>query len=639
MAWDTGLGGPFLAIAGYRGSPLWVLAGPGTGKTFALMRRVARILEERNQPRNTLVVTFTRTAAKDLVGQLRGLNLPGADRVKAGTLHSLCFEILNRARVLAITGRTPRTLADFENEFLLVDLYDPRYGGLKDKRRRMRAFEAAWARLQSEQPGWPREQVDRHFHRSLMHWLQFHESMLVGELVPETLRYLRNNPACQERRQFTHLLVDEYQDLNRAEQVLLDVLGSQANVCVVGDDDQSIYSFKYAHPEGIREFPDTHPGTHPEQLVTCRRCPGAVVEMASSLIGANPRINRVLRPRAGARRGEVWAVQWDSLDAEAEGLAEAIGHAIEEREIPPQEIMVLTARRRIGYRIRDQLRSRNLPVRSFFNEEALDNEASQERLVLLNLLVEPQDRVALRCWLGLGSRNGLPSAYARLREYAMQNNQHPRQTLGEIASGKLILPGTDRLVSRYQILRTELASLAGLTGVDLITAWLPPANTDLDELRAMALQVLQTTQDPTRIFEQVRYLITQPELPESPDSVRVMSLHKSKGLTARFVVLAGCVTGVIPRVDDRGTQDEQRAELEEQRRLFYVAITRTTDVLIISAPLYIDIATAHRIGARARRRVGGDIETMFTTFYDELGVVAPQVISGRQFFQEFLTPA
>jgi superfamily I DNA/RNA helicase len=600
------------------------------------MRRVARILEERNHPRNTLVVTFTRTAAKDLIGQLRGLNLPGAERVKAGTLHSLCFEILNRARVLAITGRAPRTLADFEGEFLLVDLSDPQYGGLKDKRRRIRAFEAAWARLQSEQPGWPRDQVDRHFHRSLMDWLRFHESMLVGELVPETLRYLRNNPACQERRQFTHLLVDEYQDLNRAEQVLLDVLGSQANVCVVGDDDQSIYGFKYAHPEGIREFPETHPGTHPEQLVTCRRCPRAVVEMANSLISANPRINRDLQPRIDAPRGEVWAVQWESLDAEAEGVAETIRRAIEERGIPAQEVMVLTARRRIGYRIRDQLRSRDLPVRSFFNEEALDSEASQERLVLLNLLVQPQDRVALRCWLALGSRNGLPSAYARLREYATRNNQHPRRVLEEIGSANLVLPGTHRLVSRFRMLERELANLVGLAGVDLITAWLPPGNTDLDELRAIALQVLQTTQDPTRIFEQVRYLITQPELPESPDSVRVMSLHKSKGLTARFVVLAGCVAGVIPRVDDRGTQDEQRAELEEQRRLFYVAITRTTDVLIISAPLYVDIHTAHRIGAQARRRVGADIETMFTTFYDELGPSAPHVISGQQFLEQFL---
>lgn len=106
-----------------------------------------------------------------------------------------------------------------------------------------------------------------------MRWLQFHEAILIGELVPETLRYLRENPASPHRRAFDHVLVDEYQDLNRAEQVLLDLLAEAGHLIVIGDEDQSIYSFKYADPQGIATFDETHPGTHDEQLDDSRRWP------------------------------------------------------------------------------------------------------------------------------------------------------------------------------------------------------------------------------------------------------------------------------------------------------------------------------------------------------------------------------
>jgi DNA helicase-2/ATP-dependent DNA helicase PcrA len=636
MPWDDGLNEPFLTIAQWPDSPIRVLAGPGTGKTFALMRRVARILEEGNPPDRLLVVTFTRTAAKDLVRQLESLNVPGANRVTVATLHSTCFQMLNRGRVLAVTGRTPRTLVDFEKEFLLIDLQDPRFEGKREKRRRLRAFEAAWARLQTEEPGWPRDRVDRAFGRALLGWLHFHEAMVVGELVPETLRYLRSNPACRERRQLAFLIVDEYQDLNKAEQVLLDVLGEHANMCVVGDDDQSIYGFKYAHPEGIVEFPQTHPGTHEETITVCRRCPRVVVHMGNALIRENPRTQRHLRPRQGAPEGEAWAIQWDSLEAEGRGLAATIEHSVRVRDIPPEEIIVLTARRLIGYRVRDELRSRNIPVRSFFNEQALDNDASQERFTLLNLLAGPDDRVALRCWLGFDSRNGVPGTYSQLRRHCEHTGEQPRRVLEDLAAGRLDLPRTRRLIERYNSLVLEIRNLQGRRGQDFVQAWLPPENTELDELRALAIQTLRVTEDPGRMFDEIRYLITQPELPESPDSVRVMSFHKSKGLTARLVILAGCMEGVIPHIDERGREPEQERQLQEQRRLFYVAITRTSEILIISAPLFIDLHTASRILALARRRHGGVIETIFTQFFAQLGQYAPVALRGNDFLEQYL---
>jgi DNA helicase II / ATP-dependent DNA helicase PcrA len=111
MPWHTGIQGTHLNIAAYPGTPLRVVAGPGTGKTFALMRRVARLLEQGAQPNRILAVTFTRTAANDLVEKLAVLGVPGADLVAAKTLHALSFGLLSRNAVFQALGRTARPLS------------------------------------------------------------------------------------------------------------------------------------------------------------------------------------------------------------------------------------------------------------------------------------------------------------------------------------------------------------------------------------------------------------------------------------------------------------------------------------------------------------------------------------------------
>ena len=218
MAWDEGLTGTALQIAATPESPLRVMAGPGTGKSFAMKRRVARLLEEGVNPRRILAVTFTRNAAASIVEDLHNLDIAGCDKIRAGTLHSFCFSLLTKNEVLEFLGRVPRpviTFTDsgvlqFEGHTMLQDLISQPFGGRRAYTKHIRAFEAAWARVQSEQPGWPQDPVDHQFHAALISWLQFHRAMLVGELVPEALRYLRNNPACQALTAYDHVLVDEY---------------------------------------------------------------------------------------------------------------------------------------------------------------------------------------------------------------------------------------------------------------------------------------------------------------------------------------------------------------------------------------------------------------------------------------------
>ena len=144
MPWDQGLEGPSLQIASSDHSPLRVRAGPGTGKTFTLMRRIARLLENGTRPRQILVSTFTRTAAGDLKQELEHLDVEGATSVQATTVHALCFRILARNEVLEITDRVPRPLLEFERRFLLQDL---QFEGIRKPSRAATAIDGLRIRL------------------------------------------------------------------------------------------------------------------------------------------------------------------------------------------------------------------------------------------------------------------------------------------------------------------------------------------------------------------------------------------------------------------------------------------------------------------------------------------------------------
>ena len=240
MSWDDGLTGTALNIAATDANPLRVMAGPGTGKSFAMKRRVARLLESGQEPRRVLAVTFTRNAAASLVSDLHALGIANCERVRVGTLHAFCFGLLGQQVVFNL-GRVPRPIVtftksgvlQFEGGVMLDDLIAAgAFGPKRDCTRRIRAFEAAWARLQSEEPGWPQDPVDRQFQAALISWLRFHHAILIGELVPEALRFLRNNPMAAVLSAFDHVIVDEYQDLNRAEQDLIDLLAGQGSTAI-----------------------------------------------------------------------------------------------------------------------------------------------------------------------------------------------------------------------------------------------------------------------------------------------------------------------------------------------------------------------------------------------------------------------
>ena len=642
MPWsdDVVAGTPAYAIAASTNPRIRIVAGPGTGKSFAMKRRVARLLEEGVEPDSILPVTFTRVAAEDLHRELVGMSVPGCDSLNGVTLHSLSLKMLMRNHVLEATGRTARPLNEFEVEALICDLMEA-HGGKRAVGRLRKAYEAAWARLQHHQPGYAQTAEDAAFATDLRAWMIFHEAMLIGEAIPQLYEYLRSNPTAPERTEFAHILVDEFQDLNRAEQGVIQLLSDQAHVCIVGDDDQSIYSFKHAHPEGIRDWVITNANADDLELAECRRCPTTVVHMANSLIAHNQLrlVPRELTPRAANGPGDVRIIQFNRLTDEVSGIAEIVRQMVDDG-VPPGDILILAQRGVIGTPIYETLHGHNVPVRSYYAEAELDADDAQRRFALLKLFVDREDRVALRWLLGYPGHQFNASGYRRVREHCEQQGVSPWQAFEQLADGLLNIRYAGNIVAAFNEIVRELNLLEGLPNLAAVIDHLLPTEDDsVRDLRDLATRVLAEVGEGDReawLF-QLMQAITRPEVPSEIQNVRIMSLHKSKGLSAPITIVAGCVEGLLPQQPELGTPyAEAAAMIEEQRRLFFVSISRVKAVpeagkpgtLILTNSRCMPMADAMQAKIRFARRTGNLAHLNASRFISELGRHAPQPIAG-----------
>ena len=642
MPWHDGLTptAPAYHIAASTNNRVRVLAGPGTGKSFAMKRRVARLLESGVAPGEILPVTFTRVAAEDLHRELVGMQVPRCEELEGVTLHSLALQILVRNHVLDATGRVPRALNAFELQPLICDLMGA-HGGKKNVTALRMAYEAAWARLQHEEPGYVASPADAAFQTDLLSWLRFHNAMLIGEVIPQLYQYLYTNPAAEERQEFSHILVDEYQDLNRAEQGVIELLSDAADVCIVGDDDQSIYSFKHAHPDGIREWLNANRGADDRGLDDCRRCPTRVVEMANSLIAHNVArpIPRALQPMPRNGAGDVRIIQYRNLGQEVAGVVNLVGQMVA-GGVQPRDILVLAQSRAFGTPIYEALVANGLPTKSYYAESELSHHDAQCAFALLKLFIDRQDRVALRWLIGVDGNNWHAAGYRRVRIRCENGGASPWDVLAQLENGTLRLAYTAGIVRRYREIVGELVALEALPDLtSVVDRLFPDGQQSTAHMRSLALGVLDNEYDDDRedFIRELSAAISKPEIPTEIEDVRIMSLHKSKGLSAPVTIIAGCVQGLLPRRPaDELTPAQQAQFLDEQRRLFYVGITRvkalpqdgTRGTLILTYSQEMPFGDALSVGiAPARRRYGTAI-LHASPYLAELGPAAPQPLRG-----------
>jgi len=634
MVCDETLEGEYLRAVNHDGRYHRLLAGPGTGKTYTLMQKVCRLLERDENPRRMLLLTFTRIAARDLKRQLLNLGQPQAEFVRSGTLHSVAFSILANERVIQQMNREPRPLLKFELKPLRHDLAHGLGIGLTPIGEFQELYESAWARLQTDDPGWAPTPEARRFERSLIDWLKFHRAMLIGETIPLCLRYLQINPENQFQNAFEHVFVDEYQDLNRAEQVLVDEITGAGNLTIGGDDEQSLYSFKFADPSGILSFNQTHENTFDSTLNQSRRCPIRILQIANHLMGHIEGEERYVQHLGANPDGEIYVLQWNGMVEEATGLSTIIRHYQENRDIDPGRTLILVQRSQLADRIKSNLLEMDLPVISYFSNP-LDNLESQRRFALLSFAADNSDRVALRFWLGCGSNTFLRGSYARLIDYCSRNQIEPLDALRLLNEGEIHIPRTQVLIPRYIDLLEQSEPLHVLNGTDLIDRIFPIDIPDCVQIRQLALNECDGDVECAEMISRIRERLTQPlDVPEIRDSISIMSLHKAKGLEADMVIIASCVEGLIPYIDADSTPIEQRNQMEENRRLFYVGITRTKNILFISNFLYIPTGQAERmrLNYQTVRRGLGRVQA--SSFIHDLGPECPRPVRGMDFVND-----
>lgn len=550
-----------------------VVAGPGSGKTTCLKRRIQRLVQKDGvDPKTMLVGTFTRAIAKELQETL-------GTEVRVSTLHSLAYELL-RTYPAACQRMQLRFLLQYEEDVMLYDVESAAkaIGNIYKRRDALLLLQANRENRTVYK--------NAAFAGAVRRWLQRHHGMLIGEVVYLCVTGLESEDI--PSGMFDHVAIDEYQDLTAAEQELVHLIWSKSGaLTVMGDNEQSIYGFRFSHPEGINNFNRTWPECRDLSFVDNWRCGERILKTAN-LMMAEANSTRPLMNFKSGRTGELRAVQWKTLDDEIKGLAEHITDRSEE------SFLVLVPRRFIGYRLADAI---GADAKTTFTEEVLEHPIAQESFTALSFLSAPNDFVSTRVWLGFHRDKG---------EHANRRNADAYASLvGDIGGHELmhrISTGEISVVGRGKIHIKERAKRA----VDLIERHLTPKEAvdtlfnaelaeeekdgekrrwlaeDLRELRTAAHEMLSQQNSPSlaTVVDRMRYKIAT-RLPLRRDDqeesrVKIMTLHSAKGLEADNVIIAGVVDQFMPGSETSPTT------VAEQKRLLYVAVTRARDSLVIS---------------------------------------------------------
>jgi superfamily I DNA/RNA helicase len=372
-------------------------------------------------------------------------------------------------------------------------------------------------------------------------------------------------------------------------------------------------------------------------MAECQRCPTTIVEMANSLISHNTKRDpRSLKPIDAKGKGEVEIVQLANPVEESKWIAKKV-KALLDRGVQPSEIIVLVQRKRAARIILSALKEAQVPAKSYYEESQLETEDAQIHFAMLKLLLNPNDHVALRYLIGIGSPNFRAKPYARLRDHCETSGDAPWDALQKMLAGTLKLKYAQSLVSQFEAIKKKLEKLEPLKDdvLKLIDELFPDKLPAIAELRELALAASAEAVDASSLFSAMMKEITQPDIPPEVKEVRVMSLHKSKGLSSPYVFIAQCVQGVLPQMPKQATPKAGAdAAREEARRLFFVGITRVkaggghAGSLYLTYPKEMQASTAKQLDVPFTKVNYGMAQLSPSIFIQELGPSAPAPVAG-----------
>ena len=563
-------------------SRICVIAAPGSGKTTHLLipKTKALLADPAIKPEEVLLLTFSRLSAQDLKKKVADL-----DRIpQASTVHSLALSFLISENNHQIRARIESLLLDFEKEILASDLKAifPARHKTQSIAKDLKRFSAGWATKPHDDVFVATEE-ERAFKNALINWLQEHKAAMMEEILYFAVELARHVPDSRLLNKAKHILVDEYQDLNELEQAFIEILSSNSKTTlVVGDPDQSIYSFKFAHPKGILDF-STSKDTVVQTSLETWRCPSLIVEYANQLLKQiDPLRTDLLRARSDAARGTVDFIRKDTQEHEFQYVLRSIADRLISGT-PAHDIIVLVPRKQLGADFvtfaNSKIATVGIPAANNFclSLKPEFNVKEQERILLLALVARRSSVLHTRAYLGLEDSK---THYATEMNKLKEKYGSLEEALEHASSGDFTTVRLKRLTARLEGLRSFLANHDEAIDVgNLIDELFPPEEVETRATREMLIALLEEGDNVSKLYGKfVDYMRT---IPSTPAQVRVMTLMSSKGLEAEHVYMMGCNAGNIPG-DRRAEHLTDLEHRHEQIRFMYVGFTRSKNTLAVS---------------------------------------------------------
>jgi DNA helicase-2/ATP-dependent DNA helicase PcrA len=616
--------------------PLLVLAGAGSGKTRVITVRIAHLLQCGVAARNVLAVTFTNRAAREMRERVAGLvGSERAGELTLGTFHAFCVQALREhgaplgvARNFTICDASDQ-LSAFRGALRELRVPDAalqpsvlasRVSLFKNRLVESEGFLANAADESEELIGRAWQRYEEHLRRT--------RTLDFDDLLLFTLRLLKQHAAVRESfaRRYRHVLVDEYQDTNGPQyEILRQIAGGHRNLCVVGDDDQSIYGWRGADVTKILHFERDFPGAEVVRLETNYRSTRPIVEAANRVIANNPtRHAKTLRSAAGDGPPIV-AMRLEDETQEAEYIAREMRELVSTRAARLSDLAVLFRAAALARPFEERLRAHQLPYVLVGGMSFFDRKEVRDVLAFLRLVENPDDEVSLLRVINTPPRGVGKATVERALEHAAAQGQSAARTFGSDAPIPGVAPAQAQAVRGFLDLLGTLRAQAGKRGLaSLVHAVLDAVGyraeverlypdplafqtrwAAVDEVLAAAARHEREKKRATLAsFLQDLTLSATDEQEgdegKSREAITLMTLHSAKGLEFERVYLVGLEEGLFPHA-----RAVAEGAIEEERRLMYVGITRARRNLTLTC-------------TAARQKYGRTLESMPSRFLYEL---------------------
>lgn len=591
--------------------PLLLLAGAGSGKTRVLTHRVAYLIDEMGvNPWNILAITFTNKAAQEMrerVDQIAGF---GADQVWVATFHAACMRILRR-HIDRLGYDTNFTIYDTDDQKTVIKQVCKRLNiDTKMYKERMLLSEISSAKdelvdvreFEVKSAGDYKKSVIARVYREYQETLKKSNALDFDDIIVKTVELFKSCPEVlynyQER--FKYIMVDEYQDTNTAQFELIRLLADgYRNLCVVGDDDQSIYKFRGANIRNILDYEKVYPDAKVIKLEQNYRSTQNILDAANAVICNNRgRKEKALWTEKGAGN-RVHFRQFDNAYEEAEYIADDIADKVNKDGVAYADCAVLYRTNAQSRLLEERMVVEGIPYHVVGGVNFYARQEIRDILAYLKTIDNGRDEVALRRIINVPKRSIGAASLEKVADYAQMKDITLFDALCEADQIKGLGRAETKIREFVNLIKVLRSGLPSYTLPDLIKALLERIDYaeylkdqdeesaedrlgNVDELITKAAVYEETHDEPSlsEFLEEIMLVADIDNVEDGDNRVLLMTLHSAKGLEFPVVYLAGMEDGLFPSFMTIASEDP--LEIEEERRLAYVGITRAKEDLTLT---------------------------------------------------------